>query len=174
MTMTLSDDLIRLSAPEPADLDCLYLWENDPELWPCGDNSAPLSRHQLAEYIASYDADIFSARQLRLVIRIAATGEAVGTLDLTDFNPRDRHARVGIFVAPDFRRRGIALRALSLLRPYAADTLGIHMLIALTAADNGPSRALFSAAGYVTCGRIRSYLRRGRSYCDIIVYQTLL
>ena len=126
MTMTLSDDLIRLTAPEPADLDSLYIWENDPELWPCGDTSAPLSRHQLDEYIAGYDADIFSARQLRLVIRLAATGEAVGTLDITDFNPRDRHARVGIFVAPAFRGRGIALRALSLLRPRHPHARGPH------------------------------------------------
>lgn len=172
--MTLSDTLITLRAPEPSDLDRLYLWENDPALWPYGSATAPMSRHMLSDYIANYDADIFAARQLRFVIVLNATGEAVGTLDITDFAPRDRHARVGIFVDAPHRRQGIASRALALARGYAADTVGMHTLLALVAADNGPSRCLFAAAGYSTCGRVRSYLRRGRSYEDIIIYQMLL
>lgn len=133
-----------------------------------------MSRHMLAEYIDSYDGDIFAAGQLRLVIERVADGEAVGTVDITHFDARDRHARAGIFVAPHARRSGIALRALQLVRRYAGVTLGIHTLLALIAIDNIPSRRLFAAAGFSTCGRVRSYLRRGPSFCDIIIYQTLL
>lgn len=170
----LQDSEIRLRAPEPSDLDRMYIWENDPELWPFGSATAPFSRKQLSDYIESYDGDIFASRQLRLVIERIADSEPIGTLDITDFDPRDRHARVGIFVAPGARRSGIATRALALAADYAGRVLGIHTLIALIAIDNDPSRRLFAAAGYRTCGRIRSYLRRGASYCDIILYQALL
>ncbi len=172
--MLLTDDTVRLRAPEPGDVDRMYIWENDPSLWPYGSATAPLSRHLLSEYVDSYEADIFASRQLRFVIELCAGGEAVGTLDITDFDPRDRHARIGVFVEPAHRRGGIASRAVALALAYAADTLGIHSLLALVAADNAPSRALFSAAGFSTCGRLRSYLRRGRSYSDIILYQVLL
>jgi len=59
---------IRLRAPEPADTDTLYIWENDPELWPCSDNMTPLSRHALARYIDNYSGDIATDGQLRLII----------------------------------------------------------------------------------------------------------
>ncbi|MDE6270842.1 MAG: GNAT family N-acetyltransferase, partial [Muribaculaceae bacterium] len=131
-------------------------------------------RKCLSDYVDSYDGDIYASRQLRLVIELADTGRSVGLLDITDFDPRDRHARIGIFVAPDQRRHGIALHALELAKRYARDCPGIHSLQALVAADNEPSRRLFAAAGFRTCGRVRSYLRRGQSYCDIIIYQTIL
>lgn len=173
MTQTLLTDRdLRLRAPEPSDLDTLYIWENDPELWPCGNATAPLSRHRLSEYIESYDANIFAAGQLRLVVEVE--GRAAGTLDITDFNPRDHHARLGIFIAPEYRRRGYALRALRLAMAWAASSIGMHSLVALVAADNAPSRSLFASAGFKTCGRMRSMLRRGRSYADIIIYQVLL
>ncbi len=57
---------ITLRAVEPTDVDCLYIWENDPSLWPHGSTRAPLSRFQLSEYATGYDADPYSARQLRL------------------------------------------------------------------------------------------------------------
>lgn len=174
METFLIDDTLRLRAPEPSDLDCMYIWENDPVLWPHSSVSAPLSRKQLGDYIDSYDGDIYTAGQLRLVIERVGDPRPVGTLDITDFSPRDRHARVGIFVAPEARRRGYALRALALAKAYAGRALGIHTLLALIAIDNEPSRRLFAAAGFRTCGRVRSCLRRGPSYCDIILYQVLL
>lgn len=174
MEQLLEDTLIRLRAPEPADVDRMFIWENDSALWPYGSATAPLSHKCLSDYVAAYDGDIFSARQLRLVIELAEEGRAVGLLDITDFDPRDRHARIGIFVEPSQRRHGIALHALELAKRYARECPGIHSLQALVAADNEPSRRLFAAAGFNTCGRVRSFIRRGQSYCDIIIYQTLL
>ena len=34
--MLLSNDRVRLRALEPEDLELLYRWENDPELWEVG------------------------------------------------------------------------------------------------------------------------------------------
>lgn len=172
--MNLRDDIITLRAPEPRDTDRLYIWENDPELWPHGSAVAPMSRHQLARYIDEYDADIFSARQLRFVIELNATGEAAGTLDITDFDPRHLHASIGVFVAPEMRGRGIAARALNLAEEYAAEAVSMHTLMATVAVDNAASRRLFESCGFSTAGRLRSYLRRGHSFQDALIYQKIL
>ena len=38
----INDDIIRLRALEPEDLECLYQWENDMDLWEVSDTLTPL------------------------------------------------------------------------------------------------------------------------------------
>lgn len=170
----LKGKLTTLRGPEPDDLDCLYLWENDASLWAFGSTRAPMTRHQLWQYIDSYDGDIFSDKQLRMIIVDNESGAPAGTIDLYDFDPRDGRAKVGIFVAPGFRRKGFASEALSMTESFAKDMIGMHQLAALVAADNEPSMSLFSRSGYSTCGRLRSWIKQGRDYCDVMIFQKLL
>ena len=143
---------IRLRAPEPSDVDCMYLWENNPEMWRYGFSPAPLSRHQIWEYIQRYDADPIADRQLRLMIAelISCTGNerSVGTVDLYNIDIRNRHAFIGIMIAKEHRRRGLAMQALALLIQYCRCNLGIEQLAATVAADNKPSLDLFIKAGF--------------------------
>ncbi len=97
-TPLLSDARITLRAPEPDDLELLYAWENDTRLWTVGRANAPYSRSQLAEYISNYDADIYSQRQLRMIIVENATSQPIGAIDLYDFDPLNLRAGVGILV----------------------------------------------------------------------------
>lgn len=172
--MILSNDKVSLRAPEPADLDFLFLLENDPDALDNSLNTAPVSRQQMWAYIDTYNADIFATSELRLVIVDNESGRAVGAVDLTEFSPRDRRAFVGIAIDADFRGRGLGRAALSLLCAYAADTLGIHALAAIVAAENAASRALFASCGFRTCGRLRSWLRHGNTYHDAQLYQRLM
>lgn len=148
----------RLRAPEPTDVDRLYLWENSPELWPYGCALAPLSRHQLWEYVHSYNANPLADGQLRLIIEHC--GEPVGTADLYDIDIRNRRAFVGIMVTPPHRRTGIALEALRQLAHYCRTTLPLRQLAATVAADNLPSLALFRAAAYTHAATLPSWFLR--------------
>ena len=80
--MLLSNDRVRLRALEPEDLELLYRWENDPELWEVGNTLAPYSRYILKEYIAGSDRSIYESRQLRFMIEECDTGTSVGIVDL--------------------------------------------------------------------------------------------
>lgn len=171
--MTLSNDKVTLRAPEPSDLDFLFLLENDSAVAWASLLTAPVSRQQMWDYINSYNADIFSAGELRLVVVDNASGAPVGAVDLTSFSARDRHALVGIAVAEGCRRQGFGKAALTLLCSYASTTLGIHSLAASVAEDNIASRALFESCGFRSCGRLRSWVRRGRIYADAQLYQIL-
>lgn len=151
----------------------LYLWENDPELWPCGDNPAPLSRHALSEYINNYTGRLTRDSQLRLIITLRPDGLPVGTLDLFEYDARNARAGVGIFIDERFRNHGYAAQALEWLDDYAARHLNLHQLWAVVAVDNDPSRILFTQAGYKPAGKLRSWLKSGRHYTDALLFQKL-
>jgi|MucameStandDraft_1065616.scaffolds.fasta_scaffold00409_1 diamine N-acetyltransferase len=173
MTMIAGKPQVRLRALEPEDLDILYRYENDSSLWEVGTTIAPFSRKQLYDYIAGYSNDIYAERQLRLMVDDAATGETVGTVDITDFSPADMRAQAGILIGTGHQRRGYGTAALAAVCGYCRSTLQLHQLYAHVPADNAASLALFRQCGFRTSGRLRSWLRRGGSYRDVIVLQLL-
>ena len=78
---------VKLRAMEPEDLDVLYEIENDAEMWHIGAVNVPYSRYLLHDYIAHATGDIYTDRQVRLMIE-NAEGQCVGLVDLVDFNPQ--------------------------------------------------------------------------------------
>lgn len=169
----MSESQITLRALEPIDVDTLYRWENDPAVWGVGSTIAPYSRKQLWDYIDTYDGDIFSAKQLRLMIALPS-GETIGTVDLYDFDPANSRCAVGILIAPEWRRQGYARLALERLADHCRRHLSLHQLYSIAGADNTASRALFESAGYTISGRLRSWLRTANTYTDAYLYQKML
>lgn len=174
MTSILNDDTLILRALEPTDLDALYRWENDTALWAVGNSIAPFSRKSLWDYIESYTPDIYSCRQLRLMIALKDDNTPVGTIDFYDFDHHNRRAGIGILIAEEHQKKGYGERALKLAASYAGQHVGLHQLWAVIPVDNTPSIALFRECGYKICGRLRSWLRRGKSYADAFSLQYLI
>lgn len=164
---------LTLRPVEPTDLDCLYIWENDSSAWGIASTRAPLSRRQIHDYIESYDADIYAARQLRLVIEETATRRAIGAIDLYDFDPRDLRAFVAIYIALDSRRQGYGSEALTLMADYGRAVIGLHQIAAFVAVENTPSLTLFRHCGFNSCGRLRSWIKYNSRYHDVILLQRL-
>ena len=110
---------VRLRAVEPDDVEIMYLWENDPEVWRVSGTLAPFSRHALMKFVEEQLSDVYLTRQLRLIIE-NPEGKAAGTLDLFELDPLNRRAGVGILVYDKSERcRGYASEALGLLEGYA-------------------------------------------------------
>lgn len=171
--MNITGSIVALRALEPSDVDRLYLWENDPEVWQFGDRRAPLSRHQLWEYATTYDADPIRAGQIRFMITLSATGEVVGAIDLFDIEATSGRGQVGILVGKDYRGRGYGASALGMLCSYAATQLGLHQLWSITSAMNAAARATFERCGFKISGRLRSWQKTGARYEDAYIYQLL-
>jgi diamine N-acetyltransferase len=169
----LSDDILLLRAAEPEDLDCFYRWENDTELWNDGSTFVPYSRFTLRQHIENAGKDLYEARQLRLVIVERVTNQAVGILDLYEFEPHHRRAGVGILIDADKRKNGYAARAIRLLKPYAFIVLGLHQLHALIPMDNVPSQRLFEACGFKQSGVLTHWLKYADGFQNVCVYQLL-
>ena len=194
----LSTERITLRPLEPQDLEFLYRWENDTTLWQYADTVAPLSQHLLRNYIDNYDADIFRASQLRLMIEhrhrdIVDTnglprqgqdsgqptecGDAadctIGMIDIYDLDIRNQRAMIGILIAEKWRGNGYAREAIDLVADYARDMLGLTQLAAYVATDNEASMRLFEACGFSHDGTLRRWRRVGQRWTDVAVMQRL-
>lgn len=164
---------MKLRAIEPEDLDVLYQIENDRSLWHVGTTNVPYSRYTLHDYVATSADDIFADRQVRLVME-NYEHEVVGMADLVHFDPQHQRAETGIVVMEPHRRKGYALQALQQLEDYALDTLHLHQLYAVIAANNDAALQLFQKAGYERQGVLKGWLCKGHDYQDAVLMQRFL
>lgn len=172
--MMLSNEIVAFRALEPADVELLYRWENDVDVWRVSNLHQPLSRFDLAAYIKSAPQDIWERKELRLLIELR-NGTAVGTIELFDFDPYHSRAGVGIMVyEQEQRRKGVASAALELLVDYAGNELGITQLYACIAAGNKASHALFEKLGFERTGVRKKWLRISTGWDDEYFYQKML
>lgn len=162
--------MIRFRALEPSDADILYDVENNESEWRHGDTLAPYSRHQLYEYALTYDPDPFRSGQIRLVAEDEA-GNAVGLLDLYEISAKNRNAFVGIYILPDFRKKGFGEFSLKELREYAFATLGLESLGARILTTNRVALRLFEKAGFKKVGVMMSWQRTAEGFEDVVIMQ---
>ena len=163
----LENETIRLRAPEPEDLDKLYLWENDASLWEMGSTLSPYSRFELKQYIAEAGHDLYDRKQLRFIIELKESDTIVGSIDLYDFDPHHRRAGVGLLIDTAHQRKGYAKIALKLLIHYAFSFIKIHQLYAYIPVTNTPSLHLFEQSGFETMGVLRDWLFTTNGYVDV-------
>jgi diamine N-acetyltransferase len=163
-----------LRALEPDDLEFLYALENDPDIWGVSDTLAPVSRHALREYLEHATTDFYVVRQLRLVVTTEFSNQAVGVVDLFDYDPLHQRAGVGITILATERRHGYARQALELLKNHARNILRLHQIYATVGADNRASMKLFRAAGFRRVGTRHAWLRTPGGWADAVEWQCLL
>ncbi len=137
---------ISLRKIEPTDLPFLYQWENDASAWADSSNHNPLSQQDLRAYIESTTGDIYRDGQLRLIVE--DSGKTSGCIDLFDFDPRNRRAAIGMYIAPEYRGNGVGKAAVEALENYAFKTLDLRVLYAVIATINEPCLRLYKALNY--------------------------
>lgn len=166
-------DKCTLRALEPSDLELLYLWENDTEVWRVSGSCAPVSRERLKHFIEEQNYDIYATRQMRLIIE--SDGIAIGTLDIMEFDPQNSRFGIGILIyAAENRRMGFARSAIEAIKEYGRTTLFVNQIWASVAEDNKPSIELFLSCNFEQCGLRKAWLRRAEGYVDELEFQCLL
>jgi diamine N-acetyltransferase len=160
----LEGKLIQLRAPEPEDLECLYRWENDTEIWQVSNTLTPFSRYILKNYIESAHLDIYETRQLRFMIDALSNGseakKTIGTIDLFDFEPYHNRAGIGILIGEVSERgKGFANDALKVLINYAFTVLKLHQLYCNIGIENQLSLRLFQNHGFAIIGEKKDWLK---------------
>lgn len=161
---------IRLRAIEPEDLDYLYRIENDKRLWDVGETNMPYSRYALHEYVANCPTDIYTDKQLRLMI-LSPEGETVGMVDLMNFDPRHQRAEIGIVVDKLHRRCGYAQAAIEEIKNYSIEIIHLHQLYAIVSKNNAHSLGLFQQAGFEATVTLKDWLFNGEKFRDAILFQ---
>ncbi|MDP4267371.1 MAG: GNAT family protein [Bacteroidota bacterium] len=165
---------IRLRALEPTDVDVLYNWENDTSVWKVSNTLTPFSKFVIEEYIACSHNDIYTTKQLRLIIELKETCQSIGAIDLFDFDPCNRRVGIGILIGEkDFRSKGYASEALELMIKYVFNTLNLHQLYCNILTDNEQSINLFSKFGFKTAGLKKDWIFYNNKWYDELLLQLI-
>lgn len=174
--MNIEKQFLSLRALEFQDIDLIFEWENDQELWIISNTLTPFSRYHLEQYILNSSNDIYTDRQLRLMVSLNREGlekKTIGCIDLFDFEPHHRRAGVGIMIGKEYRNRGFALQSLELLIDYAFNTLSLHQLYCNVSENNEASMALFKKAGFELIGVKRDWVLNQGKYQNEVMLQKI-
>lgn len=169
---------VRLRAIEPGDIDLIYRWENDPEIWRISNTLTPFSRYILEKYIESSHLDIYQVKQLRLVIDVTdkpkGKARAVGTIDLFDFDPFHNRAGIGILIGEKAdRKKGYASAALREFVNYCFNVLQLHQIYCNVNPSNEDSLKLFRRLGFKICGRKKDWVKMPGRYAEEYMLQLI-
>lgn len=165
---------LSLRACEPEDLDIMYQIENDSSLWEVSSITIPYSRYTLKQYIESSQNDIFTDKQLRLMVVHKTDQQVIGIADLTDFDPLHNRAAVGIVIRKEYRLKGYARQTLDLLCEYAFGFLHLHQLYAFIPHDNTASLNLFESCAFKCNGTLKEWLQTdSANYKDAYLLQRI-
>ncbi len=151
---------LMLRALEPEDIDALYKWENDKKLWHLSNTIVPFSRFTLEQYILNAHQDIYTTKQLRLMIdkKDPVKNNPIGSIDLFDFDPTNKRAGIGILITENERTNGYASEALELLINYCFNTLQLHQIYCNISVDNEASLKLFKNFNFAVVGLKKDWL----------------
>ena len=169
----LEDNNIKLRAIEPEDIDFIMNMENDACNWKVSRSHNPFSRFDIEQYVMSIDKDIYSAKQLRLIIERKDNDRMVGIVDIFDFNAHDRRAGIGIILKESARGIGIAGATLDILIDYVFSHLGLHQLFCNIGSDNDSSIRLFESRKFNRTGVKKDWKFINNSYEDELLYQLI-
>ena len=150
---------IKLRKLEPSDVPFLYQWENDALSWADGDNHNPLSQQDLRDYIESTIGDIYRDGQLRLIV--CENDLTLGCIDLFDFDPRNRKAAIGMYIAPEARGKGVGKAAVEALEKYAFGHLNLRLIYAIIADSNTACTALYRSLHYLPAAQLPDWTLEG-------------
>ena len=170
----LEGELIKLRALEPEDVEILYKWENDTDVWKVSNTIAPFSKHVLRQFIDNQRLDIYETRQLRLIVESRKTGIPVGAIDLFDLDPYNCRAGIGILIYnKKDQGKGYASDAVAILIRYCFQILGLNQLYCNIPTDNIRSLQLFKSKGFTVSGLKKEWTRTTVDWQDEYLLQLL-
>jgi diamine N-acetyltransferase len=164
---------ITLRALELADAELLYNWENDTSLWHMSNTLTPFSKFTLEQYILNAHQDIYTIKQLRLMIDLKENKSSIGSIDLFDFDPMHKRAGVGILILEEYRGKGYASEALDMIIRYAFNTLHLHQLFCNIGSANAQSLKLFRKKNFEVVARKRDWVFRNGEWEDEFFLQLI-
>ena len=174
--MLLQGKNLQLRALEPKDADLLFKWENNPEVWPVSGTLAPFSRFVIEQYLTISHQDIYTSKELRLMIDLGNSDESkiktIGCIDLFDFDPKNKRVGIGILIGDESeRRKGFAGEAIEIVVDYCFTTLDMHQVFCSVTADNQDSLALFRKLNFETTGTRKDWIYNKGQFVDEYLLQ---
>lgn len=170
--MFAKNNSIYLRAAEPYDADTIYRWENDQKIWRVSETYVPYSKYQIEQFLMN-NSDLFSIRQLRLMIDRNEDKKSVGSVDIYEFDPVNLRAGIGILIERKYRKNGYAYQAMELLIEYCFNILMLKQIYCLIGITNTDSINLFTNLKFEQCGHRKEWIRTPEGFCDELEFQLI-
>ncbi len=172
----LENEFIKLRAVELNDIDLLYEWENNTELWKVSTTLAPFSKYILKKYIENSHFDIYQTKELKLMIDVKISEnkfKTVGILDIFDFDLFNRRAEIGIMIQKTEQNKKYATEALKVIIDYSFNYLQIHQLYCNISEDNQNSLKLFKNLNFEITGEKKDWKFVRNKYIKVYFLQLI-
>lgn len=167
----MTSENIKLRAVEPTDIDLIFEWENDSSIWHLSNTLIPFSRFDLEQYVLNASKDIYSTKQLRLMIDLKESNQTIGSIDLFDFEPMHHRAGIGILINNKERNKGYASEAIDLILEYSNKTLNLHQLYCNIEEINDISLSLFKKKQFKEIGIKKDWNLRNEKWVNEHILQ---
>jgi diamine N-acetyltransferase len=172
--MFIKGQIVGLRATEPADAELLFQWENNINLWSVSNSQIPFSKFLIDEFVNATHQDIYTNKQLRLMISGLSNHATVGVIDLFEFDPQHNRCGVGIFVNESNRKQGIAQESIALVKEYVFNVLHLKQIFVHVNAGNLQSINLFEKSGFEKSGLKKFWQKVGlNTYEDVWFMQCI-
>lgn len=106
---------------------------------------------------------------------VAELGDQVaGYASLSSYRPKEAYCttvELSVYVAPDFRRRGVAAALMEAILDLARQDPATHMVVSVITGGNEASMRLHEKYGFTCSGRIHEVGKKFGKYLDIINYE---
>jgi len=156
---TLRSGDLTLRPPRPDDADAVTAACQDPGIQRWTLVPSPYRREHAESWLAGCPAQARAGEALSLLAEL--DGRLAGSFSLMELTRRPAYGEIGYWVAAEARGRGVAGRAVTLLRDWAAEVLRLRTIEILAHRDNAPSRAVARRAGFAETGELRPLPRGG-------------
>jgi RimJ/RimL family protein N-acetyltransferase len=158
MLPTLRDGDLTLRPPRPDDADAITAACQDPEIPRWTLVPSPYHRHHAEEFLARSAQEARDGETATL-LAVDARGNPIGSFSVMEIDRERGYGEIGYWVAAGARGRGVATRAVRLLRDWAHRELGLTLIEILSHRDNAPSRRVAEKAGFARTGELRGQPR---------------
>ncbi|MET0435299.1 MAG: GNAT family protein [Cellulomonas sp.] len=153
-TFELTDGVVVLRAPGPADVDRIDALCQDPAIQEWTTVPSPYTREDAESFVTGYVADGWArGTSLNWAVRDAADDTLLGMVGLGIEGTGS--AEIGYWLAPEARGRGLMSRSVELVLDAAFGRLGLVRVFWRAFVGNGPSRAVAERAGFRVEGELR-------------------
>lgn len=161
--------LVFLRSLELDDVEIIYRWHNDAELY----NSLlnPFRSVSLAvveEWLRKKQS--YSSNEINWAICLMNNSLHIGNIYLRNIDWISRHGELNIFIGDSEQRsKGYGRAAVSLLIEYALQDLGLQRLYLSVLADNIPAIKMYEKCGFKTEGKLRKHAFKDGQFKDVLI-----
>jgi RimJ/RimL family protein N-acetyltransferase len=149
----LTDGVITLRHPTFDDVEAVYVGCQDPDVPKWTNVPSPYVRAHAEQWIERTVAERAAGRTQAFLAFY--DDQFAASCSLMELDRRPGYGEIGYWVAKPARRRGVATRAVKLLRDFGVRELGLDRVELLIHEDNARSRCVAAKAGFTDTGERR-------------------